>query len=243
MAKSLRGTPVSRPQPRLRWSAVCTAFALCLLPVLTRGADAGISPPPARNPAQSMLVSNVTFVVFDTETTGFSPTSDRMVELGVVKFRNGKILEDKSWLINPQRHIPYWATKVHSITDEDVKKQPTFKDVYPEFLEFISGSVLMAHNARFDIAFLSEEARRAKLELPRNLVIDSLSLFRRWFPKSKSHSVEEVAKYTEVETAVLHRAMADSMYVFLIFDKGLQSKAAGIKLRDIYADCGGPLKF
>ena len=230
-------------QPKPRWTACWLAFALSLFPLLAGAAESGSSTPAARNPARSTFVSNVTFVVFDTETTGFSSTSDRMVELGVVKFRNGKMLEEKSWLINPGRKIPYWATKVHGITDQDVKDQPTFKDVYPEFMEFISGSILMAHNARFDIAFISEEARRANLELPHNLVIDSLSLFRRWFPQSKSHSVEAVAKYTQVETLVLHRAVADSMYVFLIFDKELKSKNTGVKLRDIYDDCGGPLKF
>jgi len=214
-----------------------------MLALFLCAASTGLAGQTARNPARTMLVSNVTFVVFDTETTGFSPTSDRMVELGVVKFRNGKVIGERSWLINPGRHIPYWATKVHGITDDEVKGSPSFKDVYPEFREFIEGSVLMAHNARFDIAFLSEEARRAGLELPRNLVIDSLSLFRRWFPKSKSHSVADVANYTKVDTTVLHRAVADSMYVFLIFDKGLQSKSPGIKLRDIYDDCGGPLEF
>jgi len=222
------------------WAALSCAALLAALPL---SADAATAAQATRNPARSMLVSNVTFVVFDTETTGFSPTSDRMVELGVVKFRNGKVIGERSWLINPKRHIPYWATKVHGIDDAAVKGQPAFNDVYPEFLDFIDGSVLMAHNARFDIAFLSEEARRAGLDLPRNMVIDSLSLFRRWFPKSKSHSVEAVAAYTKVETDVLHRAVADSMYVFLIFDKGLQSKSPGIKLRDIYEDCGGPLTF
>ena len=81
-------------QPKPRWTACWLALALSLFPILAGAAETGSSTPPARNPARSTFVSNVTFVVFDTETTGFSSTSDRMVELGVVKFRNGKMLEE-----------------------------------------------------------------------------------------------------------------------------------------------------
>ena len=197
----------------------------------------------SRNPPVNSFVSNVTFVVFDTETTGFSPTTDRIVELGAVKFRNGEVVEEKSWLINPGRKIPYWATKVHGITDEEVKNEPAFADIYPEFLEFISGSVLIAHNAKFDISFVKAEATRAGRELPANKVIDSLALFRKWYPKSSSHSVAAVAKHAAVCTDTLHRAAADSMYVFLIFDKSIKERNEKYKLGDIYDQCGGPMKF
>ena len=197
----------------------------------------------SRNPPVNSFVSNVTFVVFDTETTGFSPTTDRIVELGAVKFRNGEVVEEKSWLINPGRKIPYWATKVHGITDEEVKNEPAFADIYPEFLEFISGSVLIAHNAKFDISFVKAEATRAGRELPANKVIDSLALFRKWYPKSSSHSVAAVAKHAAVRTDTLHRAAADSMYVFLIFDKSIKERNGKYKLGDIYDQCGGPMKF
>ena len=214
------------------------AFLLCAGPVCAEESGNG-----NRTPAVSTFVSNVTFVVFDTETTGFSPTTDRIVEVGVVKFRNGEVIGEKSWLINPQRDIPYWATKVHGITDAMVKDKPTFKEIYPEFQEFIHGSVLMAHNARFDISFVKAEAKRAGEPVPPNLVIDSLNLFRKWYPKSQSHSVEAVARNAKVSTDTLHRALADSLYVFLIFDKTLQERESPAKLRDIYSECGGPLKF
>jgi DNA polymerase-3 subunit alpha (Gram-positive type) len=168
---------------------------------------------------------------------------DRIVEVGAVKFRNGEVIEEKSWLVNPQRDIPYWATKVHGITDDMVKGKPTFKDIYPEFQKFINGSVLMAHNAKFDISFVKAEIKRAGCELPPNQVIDSLGLFRKWYPNSKSHSVEAVARHAEVKTDTLHRASADSMYVFLIFDKGVKERNDKFKLGDIYGECGGPLKF
>ena len=219
-------------------------FQFCLFAVLAAGPALAED---ARNGSRSTpvntFVSNVTFVVFDTETTGFSPTMDRIVEVGAVKFRNGEIIEEKSWLVNPQRDIPYWATKVHGITDEMVKDKPAFKDIYPEFRAFINGSVLMAHNAKFDISFVKAEIKRAGYEMPPNGVIDSLSLFRKWYPKSTSHSVEAVAKHAEVKTDTLHRAAADSMYVFLIFDKSVKERNDKFKLGDIYDQCGGPMKF
>jgi DNA polymerase-3 subunit alpha (Gram-positive type) len=216
----------------------CLAVLLGAGPVFAEDSQNGNRAPPVNT-----FVSNVTFVVFDTETTGFSPTMDRIVEVGAVKFRNGEVVEEISWLINPQRDIPYWATKVNGITDDMVKGKPSFKDIYPDFQKFINGSVLMAHNAKFDISFLKAEIKRAGCELPPNQVIDSLGLFRKWYPNSKSHSVEAVARHAEIKTDTLHRASADSMYVFLIFDKGVKERNDKFKLGDIYGECGGPLKF
>lgn len=189
------------------------------------------------------FVSNVTFVVFDTETTGFSPARDRIVEIAAVRFRNGKVLGEKKWLINPGRSIPGWATRVHGISTEMVRDEPAFKDVYAEFVDFIGDSVLIAHNARFDIRFLSQEVRRAGCDLPKNQVIDSLGLFRRWFPESKSHTLKALVDYTKVSADQFHRALADSRYVFLVFDKGLAAHDPQIRLGDLYLASGGPLRF
>ena len=194
-------------------------------------------------PHRNMLVANVTFVAFDTETTGFSPTGDRIIEIGAVKFRNGKILAEKSWLINPGRWIPPWVIDVHGITNEDVKNKPSFKEIYPGFMEFVQGSVLMAHNARFDISFMAEEIRRAELPMLNNLVVDSLPLFRKWFPAARSYTLSEVAHYTEVDTGVLHRALADTVYVVLIFEKGLSKRVDQLRLGELYRESGGAMSF
>jgi DNA polymerase III epsilon subunit family exonuclease len=218
---------------------------LLLYVAVAAGQPGKASPNPSssRLPPKNMLVSNVTFVVFDTETTGFSPTTDRIVEVGAVKFRNGRVIDEKSWLINPGRKIPYYAWRVHGISDDMVKEAAPFKTFYPDFQDFIEGSVLMAHNARFDVSFLSAELKRNDQTLPKNLVIDSLSLFRQWFPQSKSFTLADIAVTAQIQTKTLHRALADSMYVFLIFDKGLKEHDSALHLRDIYNQCGGPLQF
>lgn len=188
-------------------------------------------------------LANVTFVAFDTETTGVNPHRDRIVELAAVKYQDGKIIDERTWLVNPGRPIPSWAQKVHGITTEMVKNEPKFKDIYAEFLEFIGGSVLVAHNAPFDISFINTEVRLAHLESPPNLVIDSLGLFRTWFPNLKSYSLEKVATSVDIPKDIFHRALADSMYVALIFNKGARKLDASAKLKDVYADAGGPLGF
>jgi len=209
-------------------------------------ADSKRVPPAAdfeKMPHRNTQVSNVTFVAFDTETTGFSPNNDRIVEIGAVKFRDGRVLAKKSWLLYPGRRIPYWATEVHGITNEDVANKPPFKEVYPEFLKFTQGSVLMAHNARFDISFMAEEIRRSGSPLPNNLVVDSLPLFRKWFPAARSHRLADVADYADVDTKVLHRALADTLYVVLVFEKGLSMRQGRLRLGELYRDGGGALSF
>jgi len=188
-------------------------------------------------------LSNVTFVAFDTETTGLNPRQDRIVELAAVKFRDGEIVDQKTWLINPRRTIPYWAQKVHGISTAMVKDQPTFAELYPEFERFIEGSVLIAHNARFDISFMREEMLRSNLSFPRNQVVDSLELFRSWYPELKTFTLEKLAEHANVDSGGFHRALADSRYIALIFRDGAKRFHGSAKLNDVYAAVGGPLSF
>lgn len=196
-----------------------------------------------RIPPSNTRIENVTFVVFDTETTGFSPIRDRIVEIGAVKFRNGKVLGEKTWLINPQRSIPFFVQKVHGITPEMIKDKPTFKEAYPEFAEFIKGAVLIAHNAPFDVRFMAAEMERNGCEFPNNPTIDSLVLFRKWYPKLPSHNLSVVAEAAEVTGGTFHRAEADSLYVYFIFDKQMKKSDPAIKLKDVYQEAQGTLKF
>ncbi len=194
-------------------------------------------------PSRTSLVSDVTFVAFDTETTGFSAKRDRIVEIAAVKFRNGKIIEEKTWLINPKQNIPYWAERVHGISDSMVKDAPTFQQFYPEFEEFIDDCVLMAHNAKFDISFVAQELTREGRELPGNQVIDSLNLFRKWFPDSQSYTLMDLARKADIHAGMPHRAMTDSLYLFLIFNKKISEQQHNMTLHDLYEEAKGPLKF
>jgi DNA polymerase-3 subunit alpha (Gram-positive type) len=198
-----------------------------VLPVIVLVLTTAASRPPAsakQGFKQDASISEVTFVAFDTETTGFGSAKNRIVEIGAVKFRSGKVVAEKSWLINPERDIPYWAENVHGISAEMIKDSPTFAEMYPEFLEFIGNTVLLAHNAHFDVDFMASSIRRAGEPLPENPVLDSLRLFSTWYPDAPSHSLEPLSAYLELEGDTYHRATDDSRYIFLIMDKWLDGK-------------------
>lgn len=165
-------------------------------------------------------LSNTTFVAFDTETTGFSPDTERIIEIGAVKYRDGKILESKQWLINPGIPIP--NTQVHGITDDNVAGQPGFAETYPAFSNFVGDATLIAHNASFDVRFMAAEIERNELEPLPNPTINSLTLFRRWYPDAPSHKLGGLAKHLGIEVATEHRALDDSKTLLLILNHGLE---------------------
>jgi len=189
------------------------------------------------------MASDVTFVAFDTETTGGSANDGRVIEIGAVKFRDGKEIDEKSWLIKPNMRISYWAEQCHHISPEMLKDSPVFAEVYPEFLEFIDGSVLFAHNAPFDIRFIRQEALRNNLEPPTNAVLDSLPLFRNWFPEMKSHSLESLSAALDVDEGTHHRATDDSRFILFIYNKGVEKLPAKYTYEQLTKDANGVKHF
>ena len=199
--------------------------------------------PPRQAVPEDTPVSEVTFAMFDTETTGMDSATHRLVELAVVKVRNGEVLADRTWLINPERFIPEEVQEVHGISPEMVAGAPTFKEIYPSFLEFVDGCVLMAHNAQFDIKFLKQEFARAEVAQPGLVVIDSLKLFRSWFPNLSSYSLEHLAQHLKVAEAEFHRAKNDSEYIGVIFHQGIRKIGGKPTLADVYEAAGGALEL
>ena len=204
-----------------------------------------VVPPAFRMPTAGTRMENITFVIFDTETTGFSPINDRILEIGAVKVRNGKKLGEKTWLINPQRYIPWYVQNVHHITPEMVKERPTFAQVYPEFLEFIDGSVLIAHNAPFDIRMMSAEAKRADMPAPKNAVLDSLKIFRTWYPDLKSHQLGDIVNLLDISTDGMqaHRATDDSLFVYLAIQKEMERRSEDPRFSELLKSAGDTLRF
>jgi DNA polymerase III epsilon subunit family exonuclease len=185
------------------------------------------------------LVAETVFTSFDTETTGFSREKDRLVEIGVVKFRgDGTVLSATNWLVNPQRKIPYPATQVHHITDEMAAQAPLFEAVWPEFEAFCRDTVLLAHNAKFDVGFLKAELERAGIQAPPLPVADTLPLFRKWFPHEESYSLGKLTESLGVAGETYHRAEADSFHVINVFSKGMQSRM-DMNMRRFMQDAGG----
>ncbi|MBQ7252272.1 MAG: 3'-5' exonuclease [Kiritimatiellae bacterium] len=198
-------------------------------------ASGAMEVPAFRLPAGNARFENIPFVVYDTETTGFSPVNDRILEIGAIKIVGGVEIDRATWLINPERYIPYFVQEVHHITYDMVKDCPTFAQVYPEFAAFVGSSVLIAHNARFDNRFMSAEIARAGLPVMRNAVIDSLTLFRRWHPELESHTVSALIDYYGLDSSQgnLHRATDDSFFVYKAIAAELARQSDEPRFRDL----------
>jgi DNA polymerase-3 subunit epsilon len=151
--------------------------------------------------------------VFDIETTGLDPRrGHRIIEIAGVKIENGAIMKDASFvsLVNPEREIPLEARQVHKITDADVSGAPGIEVVLPKFLEFAKGSILVAHNASFDMSFLEMEKQLCwgYLELPECLC--SMQLYKSIFPREFRWNLDIVSQKFNLQRPVnRHRALDD----------------------------------
>jgi len=182
-----------------------------------------------------------TFVAFDVETTGLSATKHRVIEIGAVKVRAGRIIARQIWLINPGQPIPFMTTRVHGLTDKDVAEAPGFKNVYSEFMAFIKGTVLVAHNAGFDVRFMAHEAVRNALPLPPEPVLDNLRLVRKWFPDLENHGLQSVADHLAIKPGRYHRALDDSETLARVFTHGLRQMPASTTVSNLLEAAGSPL--
>ena len=159
-----------------------------------------------------------TFVVFDIETTGFSATTNKIIEIGAVKVVNGQVADTYSTFVNPEVPIPYEIEQLTSINDNMVLGAPKIEEVLPKFLEFCDDSVLVAHNASFDVGFISKNAQRQGLTLD-STVIDTVGLARILLPDLSRYKLNIVAKALGVSLENHHRAVDDAKATAEIFMK------------------------
>ena len=163
------------------------------------------------------------FTVFDVETTGMSPVYDRIVEIAALRIEQDGSQKRFSTLVNPGRYIPPAATRVHHITNEMVSSAPYFDTVGAEFSEFISGSTLVAHNARFDLSFLQESLARCGLPLWEGKTLDTLRLVRSTHPGLRSYKLQDLRITLDLECAggTAHRAGSDVEWTAVLLRKSL----------------------
>ncbi|MGO1469005.1 MAG: PolC-type DNA polymerase III [Tissierella sp.] len=158
------------------------------------------------------------FVIFDIETTGLSAINDSITEIGAIKVKEGKVIDRFSQLINPERPIPEFITKLTGITDTMVEDKPTIENVVPTFSDFIENSILVAHNASCDVGFIRENFKKANLTLS-NPILDTLELSRAVFTDLKNHKLNTLAKHLDVNLDNHHRAVDDAKATKDIFLK------------------------
>ncbi len=162
-----------------------------------------------------------TYVVFDLETTGFSPIKDKIIEIGAVKVEQGKITEKFSTFVNPRVPIPFKITQLTSITDEMVLDAPDIETVLPEFLAFAGDAVLVAHNASFDVSFIEQNCRYQDI-VPDFTSVDTVAMARILLPTLSKFKLNVVANALHISLENHHRAVDDAGATAEIFVKFIE---------------------
>lgn len=172
------------------------------------------------NPKEYNLLQD-TFVVFDTETTGFYAGHDQMIEIGAVKIQNGEILDRFDELIDPHRPIPTKITELTFITDEMVQGKDDEETVTKRFLEWAKDLPMVAHNAKFDISFMKAAMNKYNLGEFTNTVVDTMSLARILNPEWANHKLQTLTKKYGIEwdEEKHHRADYDAEGTSIAFYK------------------------
>lgn len=165
------------------------------------------------------LLSELTFTVFDTETTGLNPSEgDEIIQIGATRIVNGKLLRSESFdqLVDPLRELPEASTKIHGITPEMLVGQPPMAKVLPAFQAFAEDTVLVAHNAAFDMRFLQlkEDSTGIRFSQP---VLDTLLLSAVIHPAQESHRLEAISERMGVNIMGRHTAMGDAIVTGEVF--------------------------
>jgi len=161
-------------------------------------------------PIKDIPISKTSFVVMDFETTGTSARTDRAIEIGIVKVENLKITETYKSFINPGRPIPYFITQLTTITNDDVANAPYFEDIVLDVKRFIGDSIIVAHNAQFDYAFLKHEFENSGFEAPNNNVMCTLKLSKKLYPELTSHKLSSLTTHFKIIHKGVHRALGDA---------------------------------
>lgn len=159
-----------------------------------------------------------TYVVFDIETTGFSPVNNKIIEIGAVKVENGEIVDRFSTFVNPEVPIPFEIEKLTGISDGMVIDADTIEVVFPKFMQFVGDAILVAHNANFDVSFVKENAKR--MDIPADFTyVDTLGIARTLLTGQAKHTLDAVAKTLGISLENHHRAVDDAECTAEIFVK------------------------
>lgn len=206
-------------------AAVAEHLAVTLLrdhPRFARTVDGGwrlVSEPAApawcaAEPAAEPLLSSLSFAIVDVETTGGRPDQgDRITEIAVVTVRDGEVVDLFETLVNPERSIPPFITRLTNISWEMVRDKPAFRDVCDDVLRALGGHVFVAHNASFDWRFVSAEVARSTGRELTGQRLCTVRLARRLLPQLRSRSLDWVANHygVEIPAGMRHRAAGDAL--------------------------------
>ena len=156
------------------------------------------------------------YCVLDLETTGISYVTEKITEVGIIKYKNGEIIDEFECFVNPEKPIPEKVVEITHITDDMVKDAETIDKVIPKIIDFIGDSVLVAHNADFDIGYLKYNFEKYGYTLE-NTYIDTLRLAKAIFPDLKKYKLGIIADSLKIKVDVAHRALDDVKTLVEVF--------------------------
>lgn len=152
----------------------------------------------------------------DIETTGASPRSSRVLEVGAARVENGKIVRTYNQLIDPEEHVPSFITNLTGIKDEDVWGKPTFRAITQELDELLDGAIFVAHNVTFDYNFLAMEYTKLRAKFAKDRLC-TVRLSRALYPHEKSHRLDAIIERHGYEVTNRHRAYDDAEILYKFF--------------------------
>jgi DNA polymerase III epsilon subunit family exonuclease len=191
-------------------------------------------------------LSTIPIACVDTETTGASAAyGDRVIEVGIVRYENGRKVAEYQQLIDPRRRISAGVTVLTGISQAMCEGQPTFSEQMPAMLELFKGAIVLGHNVRFDLSFLAKEFRSAGRTIEEALgkthVFDTVRIARKRFGRG-GNGLSRLALRLGYEPAIAHRALADAETTAIVFDRLLHPVGGwNLCLCDALQEQGGPM--
>lgn len=158
------------------------------------------------------------YVVIDFETTGFNPYNDKIIQVAAVKYRNHELVDQFVSYVNPERSIPDRITSLTGITNYRVSDAPTIEEVLPLFLAFLHTNVIVAHNASFDMRFLKSNVNMLGLPEPKNNVIDTVFLAKKYMKHAPNHKLETLKRMLGIRLSS-HNAFDDCITCAAVYQK------------------------
>lgn len=159
-------------------------------------------------------------VFVDVETTGSSAWGSRILEIGLIRVEDGKVVAHMNQVLDPEEHVPGWITRLTGIAHSETLGKPVFAEVLPQLKQLFGDAVFVAHNASFDYGFFSAEFRRAGDAFAMDKLC-TVRLSRALFPNERSHRLDEVIRRSGYSVANRHRAYDDALVLHRFYHDNL----------------------
>jgi len=164
------------------------------------------------------------FTAFDTETSGITPKTSRIIEIGAVRFTKDGIISKWSSLFDPNQILSPFIVSLTHITQQMVDAADPIEDNIHSFLKFLDSSIIVAHNAQFDLNFLNAECENCGLPVTKNYAVDTLQLSRILIPEAEYHKLDYLADFLGIDKGSSHRALDDAITCMELFKECLRRR-------------------